>query len=93
MKSTLIPTSVEISKVLAWLLDPSDKHRGTGRTQALAEVYIQLAAQYPGRRFTVHDHSDTPRSEDFLFRRISDMLAKGDREYQLHPNAGFTITK
>jgi len=66
------PDNVE--EVLIWLLDPTEKHRETGRTKALLTAYSALAVTHPGVPIKMRDHY--ANATQATMRNFTDVVVK-----------------
>jgi len=81
LNSEQVPRNTQ--KVLQWLLDPTEKFRGTGRTTQIMIALIELSIKYPGEALKFVDHYPY-QPKIVTFSMISSMLYMAERMYPVY---------
>ena len=82
-----------VQEVLQWLLDPTEEHRGTGRTTELIHAYILVAIKHNNTRIAPQDHY---RGQQIHHRDFVDLLMHIARQqyrafkFVKYPNESFS---
>ena len=80
-----IPSNTQ--KVLQWLLDPTEKYRGSGRTTQMLIALVEIAVRNPGTILKFRDHF--PFSDAWKIHPIMNNLIYIAK--QMYPEQFFSV--